>query len=229
MLPGFIPNCGFVFGPIIKTAAVFSASVGSVTQFTTTTTTNIPAGSLSVIVVGVNSSNSVTVSSVSDGTNSYTSAVTQSQNGGVGQTSLWYVANAKAVASGATITVTFSGNTGAVGQSGIIAAAVSGAMTTTPLDKTASGSAASNTVTVASGALTLPSEIIFGGNFENNSASPTYTTPSGFTNIANVNTGGNGSIAMDYQIVSGTSSVSYAPSWSTGSSIGACVATFKKG
>jgi hypothetical protein len=218
--PTFMPSK--VFGTVTQIASSFSASVNA-SSITAATSAAIPAGALAVIVVGCNTTNSVTVSSVSDGTNSYTKATSVSQNGGVGETSIWYKLNASAVSSGATITVNFSGASGSPAQAGLIGAYVTGP---SALDKTNQGTAASTTTSISTGTLSQSLEIIFGGNFENNAASPTYTTPSGFTNVATNVTGNNGAIALDYKKVTSTGSVTYAPSWSTGSGIGAVLATF---
>lgn len=180
----------------------------SVSSKTFTTVAAIPAGALSVILVNYYNSgaSSVAVTSVSDGTNTYTQAVFISQGSSTPSAgSLYYCNNCLAVGSGATVTVTWAGNT--AGQA-IIGAVVTGIASSSSLDKTASAATATNTPTVSTGTLSVSNEIVFGlVSGYNYTASTEDAT---FTNIANIYP--NQLIGtLGYKIVSSTGSVTYSP------------------
>lgn len=202
---------------------------GNNSSITLTTTNAILAGDLVVVVVALNDTSSPTVSSVSDGTNSYTLAKDSGYQGNT-DISIWYKQNAAAVGSGATITATYSAGLGGVSDgAGILAARVTGVVLTSSLDQTQSALAASaSTVTATTGTLAQAIEIAFGGAVCAGGTF-TYSGASGFTNISDISAiaGGNGNAALDYNIVNSTSAISYSPTFNAAGRICAVVATFK--
>ena len=178
---------------------------------TLTTTANILSGDLVIVSVG-EANNSAIVSTISDGTNSYTRAVTTLH--GVARGEIWYKANAAAVASGATITVTMSAT---ATSCNIQAARVSGIIPSSPLDAAPAGNnTATTTPTVASGTLAQANEILFGALWD--ALGTTATESSGFTTITLQNaTGVEGTtMLLSYKIVAATTTVTYAPTIGTG-------------
>jgi hypothetical protein len=190
-----------------------------------TTNAAIVAGDLVVVAIGWYSSGGFTVSGVVDSgsTNSYVSAVSVSSGGGIPSgVALYYVKNATALASGGTITVTWSGS---VASQSIMAYRVTGIDTVSPLDKTSTAASASGgDLSVATGTLGQANEIIFGAAGGYNVG--TYTESSGFTSLAQNSPSGN-LLALAYDIVSSTSSVTYAPTGLPNSRSEAVVASFK--
>lgn len=179
-----------------------------------TTTAPITAGSLVVVAIGLRTG-SISVSSVSDGTNTYTFGLRQTESTNVA-CELWYVANAAAVGSSASLTANFSGSASSVGM---YAVQVSGVATTSPLDSaSASSDSFGSSPTVTTGTLSLPNEIVFGVNAVfGNGTTITYTESSGFTNIINeegFSTNSNVGLSIGYNIVSATSPVTHSPSLS---------------
>ena len=209
--------------------ASFGSGVVNVSSITTTTSAAIVSGDLVIIEVYMNASNAVDVSSISDGTNSYSLAVREDNLAQTGnEVEIWYKANATAVGSGATITVDLSGSTGASSGIAIVGAQVSGVLTSSPLDQTAGAqgtTAASLTMTTSS--LAKANEIAFG--IAAIIGPETYDGASGFNNLTSGETSaGNGEAWLDYKVVASMTGVTYAPTWATGSSrVTAAVATFK--
>lgn len=206
-----------------------NSSLGAVSTFTMTTTANIVAGDLAIVGVYVGSNNSVTVASVSDGTNSYTKA----DSTGIfsfSELTIWYKANASAVSSGATVTATFSvATTGAGNVCEILAARVP-LVTSSAVDKFAHNSRTDGVanITTTTAALSQPNEIAFGFAAARNAGALTYSGASGFTAINTATDGANDRSALDYAINSTGAAVSFAPAFSAASvRLGAVVATFR--
>lgn len=199
------------------------AGVGSVSM---TTTANIVAGDLVVVGVAFGTNSSSLAASMSDGTNTYTKADTTGLFS-ASELSLWYCANAAAVASGASITCTLSVATSGTGNAVAMEAARVTSLGGVPLDKVAHNSniASPTSVTATTAALTLAPELSIGVAVALGSAS--YSGASGFTNLINVSDGVSSRIALDYQQTSSTAAVAYAPTYNASSRMGGVVATFK--
>lgn len=196
-----------------------SIGVGSFTgtvsgsSLTMTTSAAITAGNLVVLVVAMGSNSTPTVSSISDGTNSYTKAFGITGGASTAILEIWYKANASAVGSGATVTVTLSGAMSGSSEGWVVQGyQVSGIDLTSPLDKTNTVTTNSTTPSTSSGTLTVPNEIIFGASYNNNGAR-TYTTASGFTSLLTPIGSFGRSLGIDYKIVASTSTVTYQPTW----------------
>lgn len=205
-----------------------SADVSSITL---TTSAAIVAGNIAWVAVQFISVAAQTVSSVSDGTNSYTLALRA--NTGLAYTELWYKENAAAVSSGATITATLSGSTSGGNGYGIQAFQSSGVVTSSAMDKTASyAGAATATPTATTATLTQATEIAIGVSFVGyaNTVTP-FTEASGFTNLFSaITTGFNTTkTSIGYKVVAATTAVAYSPVWSTAPNSGSplVLATFK--
>lgn len=206
-----------------------NASVGIVSTTTLVTTANILSGDLAVVCVNMNTNNSVTAASVSDGTNTYTKAIGSGIYGVVTETTLWYKANASAVGSGATITVTLSApTTGATNGFAVGAGRVTGVIAV-PIDKTAAGTAGAGTsATTTTAALSQANEIGWGcGGMI--AASGTYGSATGFTNLNHTeNLTSNTFAALDYKVVAATTALTFTPTWTVaGSRAAATIGTFK--
>lgn len=190
-----------------------TATIGASTV-SLTLGTAIVANDLVVVAIGWDNNPVGSVSSVTDGTNTYALAGTARGASAQGDVELWYKANATAVASG-TITATLSG-TIAAGRSGsMIAARVTG-VDSTPLDKSANSTATTATPTVSTGTLSQANEIVFGADFLSTFPfSYTPSTSSAFTQIGSTVVTVD-QLAFVYRTVSSTSSVTNAPTWGTG-------------
>lgn len=231
-------SSGFIFNPLIlPPQATSNPSIGTPTSFgsassspagttmTLTTSANIVAGNLSVIIFGLNANNNFTTNTVSDGTNSYTQAAV-ALNSTNTRVEIWYKENASAVGSGATVTATFSGSTGGAngGMGGI---QVTGIISASSLDKTATNTASSSpNCTATTATLSQTNEVLFGGGTA--IGGPTgYVGATGFTNLILPNVSGV-FLAGDYQKVAATTAVAFAQVWNASSVRNACaVASFK--
>lgn len=227
------PGPGMPAKPVIGTPVTLGSTVSSAatrSSATHTTTAAIPAGSLAIVAVFAPFGGAQTISSISDGTNSYASAVTNAYDGSTQLVAaIYYKENAAAVSSSATITVTFSGST--ITQPTVISALyVTGVQTSSPLDKTNSGTTSAGTTYASgtTGALTQANEIAIGFIGEYN-ASVTITEGSGFTtlNSPRQGSGSNYNANLAYQIVSATTALNYQPSTSANTYGKALIATFK--
>jgi len=187
---------------LIGTGFTFTGSM------TITTTANIVAGDLVVIAINTRNFPTITVSSVSDGTNTYLflSSVTE-PNGS--HEEIWYKNNCLAVSSGATITITLSAVPFAANA---IASSTSGIGTTTPIvSLTASNNSASaTTLTCVAGPFDMGEILSFGAT--EYGATGAYTESAGFTNL-NVNTSGIiTTLTLGYAIASTSNAISFSPS-----------------
>ena len=194
----------------------FRSSNNPTSSNTFTTSTNLPGGACAFVwfAGGGNSSQAFHVSSVSDGTNTYSQAYgIQNTSGANIDVELWIAPNCLAVSSGATITVSLSASPGGSGSGCNIGAFYVTGLASIPTDKTANSLSNTATPSVTTGTLSQANEIVFGSSF-NEDATPSYTESSGFTNLfASIASAGQAA-ALSYQIVSSTSSVTYAPTWS---------------
>jgi hypothetical protein len=191
-----------------------------------TTSAPIAAGDLVVVGVHNNATNTITVSSISDGTNTYTRATSQVPSANT-EVELWYCSNCVSLSSGATITVTFSGSSGASSGFVICAARVAFIIPVSAQDQISGATAASGTsVTTTTPALSRAGEIVFG--YSVIVGTPTYTGAAGFTAINSGSSVGNGESFLDYQIVNASAAVTFTPTWNaSGLRLAALQATFK--
>ncbi len=193
---------------------------------TLTTSANLLVGALAVVCVASNSATETNVTSISDGTNNYSKAVSVNNTSGSAVCEIWYIANAVAVGSGATLTVDF-GNSIANGVE-VYASQASG-ITSSPIDKTNS-QINSATPSVATGTLTQAVEIIFGCIALGGTAPSGLGESPNFTQLYNHRTSNNNAwIDVGYDIVASTASVAYAPTptGSGNSNTAVVVATFE--
>jgi hypothetical protein len=179
----------------------------------------IQAGDL--VVVSVGNLPNTTVSSISDGTNTYVKAVGLLSGGY--NSEIWYAKNCSAVAS-PTITVTFASN---ANYRGICALRINAMNTSSPLDATNSTSGTGTTPSTTTGTLAQASEVVIGAMIAN--VAPTVTVSSGFTR-GSINQPASGvTHEIEYQVVNSTGSVTFAPTLSSSQQYTATVASFKAG
>lgn len=215
----------------IGTPTTLATSSGSTANPKTfTTSASLTAGNLAVLVFMCNGTTN-TISSVSDGTNSYSKFFRSTNSNGNGIVlEVWVCPNCSAVSSGATVTINFSAY-GSSSYSAIMFQA-SGLAVASVTDKfatnTAAGSASGN-ISASTGTLSQSAELVIcafglGGG----AAAPTVTPSAGFTNLTATNDGvNNTNLEVSYDIVSSNSSVTGDPSWSvSGSPNAASVAVF---
>lgn len=214
----------FAIEPPGGPAAIVPVLLGS--NFTNSSNTvAITAGAIiagDLVVVGICINAGVaTVSSVSDGTNTYVKAVSATTTNGSGE--IWYKENAAAVAS-PTITVTIS--TSSLAITAVAARYPDGGLTST-LDKTASNnSVSSNGLSCTTATLAQVQEIVF-ASANTGVTGGTITTSAGFTTLG-VNNSGTCRVMLDYQLVTATTAITYSPTWSTASKAVILQATFKR-
>jgi hypothetical protein len=207
-----------VGGPDIGTPTSLgtgSNSGASVTTTTITTGANIVAGDCAVVgwytADGVTAARSV--SSVSDGTNTYTRLNNFSNGTNEYHMEIWYCANCSAVSSGGTITITHTSSGGGGSMRSAGAFTVSGIISS-PADTAPTGEylASSTTPSVASGALAKANEIVVGMNASSSAGS--YTEDAEFTNVNTITQSGQ-ILHLSYNIVAATTSVTFNPTWSS--------------
>jgi hypothetical protein len=196
---------------------------------TITTTAAVANGDLLVCGISWYSLSTLTVLSVSDGTNSYSRANTQYATAGAEyrEGEFWACTNAKAVTTGATITVTMSAATGASAQPLQALAARVPVSPTTPVKNGTATYQFGNVVTTAAPSLLAPVRaapfaIVFGFIATDDF---TQTVSPGFTNINGVlNAELNMQSYLDYAIVTTNAAITYAPALS-GASAGVLMVT----
>jgi hypothetical protein len=165
-----------------------------------TTTNAIVSGDLVFVAIGYNNTGGGVVSTVSDGTNTYSKAAgAKTGNGG---NEIWYKENASAVGAGASLTVTMTNSTARLI---IEAARVTGIQTSASLDKAVTG-----TTSAITGVLAQASELVVGtfGGFNVTA----ITESAGFTNLYSLQQSTSQvweNIA--YKIAASTGSVTYQP------------------
>lgn len=194
------------------------------TTIAITTTANIAAGNLVFVATCVQHDAGITVTGVSDGTNTYTRAITQDSSGAIPQGGdIWYKANATAVAAGATLTVTYSGTT--LYGKAVAAGQVSGISTSSTLDKTNAGPGTAVTnPTVSTGVLSYSNEIVVGAFCTQS----TITADSSFTTLSSiVNGNGFAQLLLSTKTVSSTNSVTFAPTQASAAIQALVAATFR--
>lgn len=216
------PPPGTIGTPVTIGSA--GSSPGAYSNFSTPTTTAIIAGDIVGVCVGINSTNTVSVSSITIGGNTLTRDKQQviSPNSDI---ELWHVSNAAAVSSGTSISVGLSGSTGASSGVSIVAAQVSGVSTLDQIGGASGTTAASLTATTP--ALSQATELAFGCSYQ--VPPSTYSGSSGWNNIGfGAAPSGNETIWMDWYKPSSASPLSYNPTWASGTSrVGAAVGTFQ--
>lgn len=218
MFPG--PGISFSTSTPIGTPATlgFVGPSGSVSSIALTASAAIQSADLVVCGIQYDSA-SQSVSSISDGTNSYAKILRETA-GSTATVELWYKANATAVAS-PTITATLSG---AIGTPAMQCGRVSGVQST-PLDQSNGATGSGTTASVATGTLAQANEIAWGymmgrGTF-------TETPPGSWTNINHGNSANPQTSALDSITVAATTAVTYNPTMSGSVTWSAIIATFK--
>lgn len=211
-----------------------TSTTTGISNFTLTTTADITAGNLVGVLVGlVNFSSTVTVSSISDGTNSYSHNLSATEVDSISHFDLefWSISNAAHVNSGATLTITLSAPaSGTLFSGAAVMLQLPGIATSAAYDSAGATNSdfASTAATVTTGTLAQSNEIVFGGNFNNvNSAAQVYSEDPAFTNLFDEIGTGNMGINLGYKIVSSTTPVTHAPTWSTSADYIELAAPFK--
>lgn len=204
-------------------------------SITITTSAAIPVGALVCVAVQLNKSSTISVSSISDGTNSYSVAKSVGWDTNTfAEAALWYKENAAAVASSSTITVTLSTTTSG-NESQACAFYFPGQQVQTgSLDKTAGASTGASAVTGpssgASAALSQTEEIVVGffGGYGSAASNPSVSNENGFTLITNASHDARMVVHAAYKFQNNsTTAATYAPTFSTTVNGGCGVATFK--
>ena len=197
-----------------------ASAAGSASSIAVTGGVNIVAGDLVVVSIGHLTASGTTVTSVSDGTNTYTRATTGTDSTAQ-EAELWYKINASAVTN-PTITANLSGS---AANRVIGAVRVAGGLTTLNVAPAGAGFTASTSPTVSTGTLaTSTAEIVIG--FLYVATAPTVTEGSGFTQIynENANTATN---HLAFQVTTATTTVAYSPTLNVNSNSVIMVAAFR--
>lgn len=141
-----------------------------------------------------------------------TYAVASQWAASIGKLDIFYIANPSAVSAGK-ITCSWSG----MAKYAVTAIQIPGLDTSSPLDKAlASGvNGSGNSISgLSTGTLAFDDEIVV-GIVGLNGAPGGWTESNGFASLTAATTGGSMEVHPAYEIVSSTTSVSYAPSWPT--------------
>lgn len=208
-----------------------TTSTGGVTSVSMTTITDIPVGAQPFVAIqAVRCAGTFSVTSVSDGTNSYTLLKALGwQASSCLSVELW-TTSANAVSAGATITANFSTTVNVGSHVATIAAAyVPGALGTYPsTDKSNVAESATTTPSSGStGTLTQANELVIGAVGSYAGSLPSLSSEaSGFTSVV-TRSGGVDLVHIGYQIVSSTSSLSYQPTLSANTAAQSMIVTLK--
>lgn len=222
------PGFGYSGGASIGTPTSLGSTTNNsanTSSCTVTTTANITANNF--VGFWIVTGQDVSVSSVSDGTNSYTQATHITWDSSTFVADFWYKAGASAVSSSASLTATLSGTTSGGWGYACAAAQASGVATSSPLDTNVNNTTSTSTPSVSTGTLAQANEIIFDW-FTQGLTSTSYTESSNFTNLFNL-APSRFNLAVGYKIVSSTSSVTASPSWGSTPNAGqsSAVTSFK--
>jgi hypothetical protein len=196
----------------------FSGTVSG-SSITMTTSAAITAGNLVVLIIALGSTSAPSVSSISDGTNSYTKAWGTTTGTNV-TLECWYKENASGVGSGATVTATLSGAMSGASEGWVLHGfQVAGAKTSASLDVAPAPSTSNSTTpSVATGTLAQANEIVFAASYNNN-GNVGYTESSGFTNLYSGGGAIGKSVGIGYKITSVTTTSTYQPTWASTAAI----------
>jgi hypothetical protein len=217
ILAGALLWAGAAAAAVGTPTAIMAVATGVTSGTSAPTNVDAPVGSLIVVSAALwnTPDGTVTGCTLSSG-DTLTQAAQPAPASGAFNQSLWYVSNsAHDLPSGGSVTCTTSnGSAYALG-----AWKVSGA--NGGLDASvSSNSGNASSITIATGTLAYANEIVFGSE---RYTEGTYTEGAGFTTLTNAAN----SVTAAYEIVSSTGSVTWAPSWSSGSNASGTVASFK--
>lgn len=184
------------------------------TSLVFTTNVNINAGDFVLCTLSMGSGGVSILTAVDSGAVNVWTIV--NLNTGAPSAEYAYVANASAVASGGTITFGYN-STGGRKMMGCVS--VTGIVTSTPRDTTATSTsnAATNTsaTTINSGALATNVEVLFAGiHAMAGTDFGAFTPPGSWVQVLTAS-GANGSMRLCYQIVASQGSVAWSPTWAT--------------
>lgn len=222
----------FLFALLLATPCAAALSVVTIgmhhmttgtTNVLTTTTNDCPVGSLIVVTAGYVTVADTLSSVIDSAGNTWATPFDNIAGTGIGIGWAYAVNTANDLPIGGTITATFGGSV----ATQLNAVCISGAATAAPLDvasQSANGASATSATTVNSGTLSQANEILIGG-FVSATASNTVTCGGSYTRINTAS--GTPSGTMCTQIVSSTSSVSFAPTWVTSANYVTDLVSFK--
>lgn len=212
--------------------ALGQAIVLNANPVTTTITHSAPTGATIIVGCQVVNASSLTVTSVSDGTNAYSKIVGGYSSASVMDSELWYSTNVSALSIGTNIKCNFSSTpSGSIEYSAVVAAYVTN-LAASPLDKS-NGTAFSSSSSPASGStgtLSQTDEVAFGLLSVARGASFSITEAPNFTTLINVGVTGTTfqNINLAYQYTNATTALNYQPTLSGASQGWALIATFKQ-
>ena len=224
--PGGVAGAAIVIGtPVALGTPVFTG--GTPSSVSMVTTQNIVSGDLVVIGTAVRSNILRTYTGCTDGTNTYTQAAGANGGDASDTMNIWYKENAAAVSSGATITCTLNAAvTGASNGAFLFANRVTGILTSSSLDQTATNNTTAPTATVTSGTLSQSNEIAFGITGTWGASATVSAEGASYTNSGFIN-GVAGGLNLAYRIVAATTAQTYAPTWTGTSTVSTSIATYK--
>lgn len=203
-----------------------NAAAGSA-NLVITTGSACGANALIITFPGQNSS-SGTVNSVTASSGDSLSSTVAISNAGNNKFRLYYKQGALALGSGGTLTIVYSTSTVAQVASSVC---VTGTKTALSLDAQAGGTSGNNThfaSTLSTGPLAQSYELLIGVTLISAGASDTWTEDAAWTSLPTSSESGSGLVIhAAYKIVTSTTSVVYAPSWSATRQYSANVYSFE--
>ena len=211
-------------------AQVGSGAVPNGVGSTNTFSTSIDAAAGSLLVGlcahgGTGSPGAGGVTSFTDSVNGAYTAETQVQNGNSDTIRAFHFANAAHLPTGSTATET----SGIVVSQYAALVAITGAVTSSPLDKQGAGTTGTGTApSIATGTLSQAAEIVIGYVFIANGDVDAFTEASGWTTGGSISlSGGLSIVRWAYKVVSSTASVTYNPTLGTSRNYLANVMSYK--
>lgn len=212
------PACATIGTPVDLGAA--EQATGTRTTFALTTGSACASGS--TVVVLETTDNIAPATGVSDGT-AYAGMTASSQTS-TGSVQLWWRTLASTLASGSTITATYSGTSG---PRTAHALCVSG-LAASPVDIAGVGAkdASTTSPTISTGTLAQSNELVIGYTIVLGSTA-TFTGPSGWTMLTSETASSTYKAYWGYEIVAATGSVAFAPTLSISATSNIAVSTLK--
>lgn len=208
---------------LIATAANFNA--GGLTTLAATTTVGANVGDLVMVVTAGNRSGTT---SIADTRLNTWSAAANTATAINSQFNIHYSVITTQIQVGDTITGTYPSSPSRF----IYAYVVTGAATSTPLDKVASTASVGSLSWTSGNTATLSqaAEIVFGGSVSNTNAAITSTPTNSNIELIDTEDANQVAVTVTYKIVAATTAVAATGTWSGGltTAITAAVATFKE-
>lgn len=205
---------------------VAGCEASGATSVSCTTSAATVSGAQIFTVYAIGGTNNATISVTDSASHTYTEGTQLNGSSNIASVAPFWVLNASVVANGGSITGSQTG--GSSGNQYLSGASISGVATSNALDAQAAGTTSTGTTpSISTGVLAQANEIVIGWILIHNGSGDTFTEAPGFTTGGTVTGGSPGAVRWAYEVVSSTSSVTYAPTLGTSEQYWTNVLSFK--